>query len=42
VILGATLRANGPVNELLDPLLRYAEAAWANEPWWAPFRELRA
>ncbi len=40
LILGTTLRAGGPVNELADPLLRHSEAAWGAEPWWSPFREL--
>jgi transcription elongation factor GreA len=39
-ILGATLRSGGPVGELVDPLLRHANAAWGAEPWWTPFLEL--
>jgi transcription elongation factor GreA len=40
LIMGAALRAGGPVNELIEPLLRHAETAWSQEPWWGPFREL--
>jgi transcription elongation factor GreA len=40
LILGTTLRAGGPVNELAEPLLKHSEAAWGAEPWWEPFRSL--
>jgi len=40
LLLGTTLRAGGPVNELAEPLLKQAESAWGAEPWWSPFREL--
>jgi len=40
LILGTTLRAGGPVNEIAEPLLKHSEAAWSSEPWWEPFREL--
>jgi transcription elongation factor GreA len=40
IVLGAALRAGGPTNELVEPLLRHAESAWSAEPWWEPFREL--
>src|SRR5688500_6570387 len=40
MVLGAALRAGGPPNELVEPLLRHAESAWSPEPWWEPFKEI--
>ncbi len=39
-LLGAALRGGGPVGEIAESLLQHAEAAWAAEPWWQPFREM--
>src|SRR5882672_9384477 len=33
LLVGAAVRAGGPVNELSEPLMRHAEAAWSGEPW---------
>lgn len=40
LVLGGALRAGGTVNELAEPLMRHAEAAWSKESWWLPFCEL--
>jgi transcription elongation factor GreA len=40
LVLGAAVRAGGAVNELAEPLLRHAEAAWSHETWWSSFCEL--
>lgn len=39
-IVGATLRAGGPPGELGEVLLKYTEAAFGAEAWWAAFCEM--
>ncbi len=39
-ILGTVLVSGGNPTELSADLLRCAQAAWSEEPWWEPYREL--
>lgn len=39
-IVGATVRAGGPIGELADQLLSFSEAAWGKEEWWNAFVEI--
>lgn len=39
-ILGAALRGGAAVGDVADMLWRNAEAAWSQQPWWAPYVEL--
>ncbi len=39
-VLGAALIAGGNPPELTEDMLRLAGAAWSEEPWWRPYREL--
>ena len=40
LLLGAALRGGGPPNEIVEPLMQYAEKAWSEEPWWNAYCEV--